>query len=565
MIKSRDISKDLFSDYEIMSTVYSQRKLKLLEKSWAGVFRNHILHLLPVEKVRHLYSSGMGRPTKELHTVMGAVFLQQIFDLTDAQTIEELAFNELWHYGLDTFDEEDQIISEKTLWTMRDNIVKLGLSSFLFDTVTDHLIKYFNVDVSNQRIDSVHVYSNMSHLGRIRILVMTLIKFLKNLKRQHIELFNSEVASEIKERYLKKSEDSYFGQVKPSESKHQLQIIADDIYFMISTFSSDEDVFRMSSFKLLSRVFQEHCYVDKEQVIVKSSKEISSDSVQNPSDPDAGFDGHKGEGFQTQIMETYSKEEEEDDAKDNDTNNNKKPTLNLITYADTEPANKHDSHALIPALQNLQERGQEIRKVLGDTLYGNDKNRQEAEKLGVDLISPTPGRASKKGFETFEINPDSFEIISCKAGKRPDKIKHNKKGSITLFWQNSTCMNCPFKASCPTKKSKKGRRFNYLKNEVKFFLRRQYEESFEFKEEYRYRSGIEATNSRFIHMTGARRLIYRGLEKMRFGQKVRALGINIFRVREYLQKLAKYIKLSTFFAKNFIFFFKTDFKMKIAA
>ena len=104
-----------------------------------------------------------------------------------------------------------------------------------------------------------------------------------------------------------------------------------------------------------------------------------------------------------------------------------------------------------------------------------------------------------------------------------------------------------------------------MKNAVKFFFRRQFEESLEFKDKYRYRSGIEATNSRFIHMTGARRLKYRGLEKMRFGQKLRALAINVFRIREYLQKLRKFTKLSTFFANNFISTFKYGFKLKIAA
>ena len=118
--------------------------------------------------------------------------------------MKELAFNEQWHFALDCFDEDDQIISEKTLWTMRDNIVKLGLSSSIFNLTTDHLIKYFNVDVSKQRIDSVHVHSNMAHLGRIRILVRTTIKFLKNLKRHHTELFKEEVSSEVQTRYLKR-------------------------------------------------------------------------------------------------------------------------------------------------------------------------------------------------------------------------------------------------------------------------------------------------------------------------------------------------------------------------
>jgi len=42
---------------------------------------------------------------------------------------------------------------------------------------------------------------------------------------------------------------------------------------------------------------------------LKKPKDISSDSLQNPSDPDATYDGHKGQGHQIQIMETYTESE----------------------------------------------------------------------------------------------------------------------------------------------------------------------------------------------------------------------------------------------------------------
>ena len=68
---------------------------------------------------------------------------------------------------------------------------------------------------------------------------------------------------------------------------------------------------------------------------------------------------------------------------------------------------------------------------------------------------------------------------------------------------------------------------------VQTALQRQYEQSEEFKEKYRYRSGIEATNSRYINMTGARRLRYRGLLSVDYAASLKALGINIFRSVRY--------------------------------
>lgn len=57
-------------------------------------------------------------------------------------------------------------------------------------------------------------------------------------------------------------------------------------------------------------MFAEQCVLEKAEtvtsVVIKPNKEVPSDSLQNPSDPDAGYCGHKGKGYQMQVMETYS-------------------------------------------------------------------------------------------------------------------------------------------------------------------------------------------------------------------------------------------------------------------
>ena len=88
---------------------------RLMEQSWAGVFRNHLLVELPVDDLcRHL-DERMGRPSKDLHVVIGVLLLQQLHDLSDAETVEALAFNMAWHYALDVRSEADSYFCEKTL------------------------------------------------------------------------------------------------------------------------------------------------------------------------------------------------------------------------------------------------------------------------------------------------------------------------------------------------------------------------------------------------------------------------------------------------------------------
>jgi len=57
----------------------SPRKVKLLEKTWAGTFQRHILPNLPIEKISGSFSTVMGRPSKELYTVMGARNTSTVF------------------------------------------------------------------------------------------------------------------------------------------------------------------------------------------------------------------------------------------------------------------------------------------------------------------------------------------------------------------------------------------------------------------------------------------------------------------------------------------------------
>ena len=153
---------------------------------------------------------------------------------------------------------------------------------------------------------------------------------------------------------------------------------------MSEIFCDNEQVRSLSSFKLLLRVLRDQCHVSERsggepiEVRPKANNEISSDSLQNPSDPDAGYDGHKGKGYQAQVMESYSEVEDPDE---------KEQQLNLITYVEVESASEHDTKALIPALESTEERGLGPEEVLADSLYGSDENVEAAKELGVEVVA----------------------------------------------------------------------------------------------------------------------------------------------------------------------------------
>ena len=106
----------------------------------------------------------MGRPSKDLHVVIGVLLLQQLHDLSDAETVEALAFNMAWHYALDVRSEADSYFCEKTLRNYRRLFIEQGLDELLFRCLTDRMVQGFSVDTSHQRMDSTALRSAMRAL-----------------------------------------------------------------------------------------------------------------------------------------------------------------------------------------------------------------------------------------------------------------------------------------------------------------------------------------------------------------------------------------------------------------
>lgn len=516
-VKSRK-QRHLFDPWRFLSP----KRRKMLDSDWPGFFREHILDSLPVEKLALAFPDNTGRPTKELHTVLAALALQQYHDLTDQETSRQLSFDIQWHYALDLAEESDEAkyICPKTLWTMRMLATELGLESDVFDITARKLSSLFDVDTRKQRIDSVHIRSNMARLGRIGIFVKGIDRFLVNLKRHHRLLYDR-IDRKLVQRYRGPKAVDCFAGVRPSQSKKVLSEVAADLYRLVSQFEAVSRVADMSSYKLLCRIVKEQCEIKSDGTIeLKAPKEISSDSLQNPSDPDATYSGHKGQGYQVQVMETYT--EHPGDRKE-------ATELNLITHVKVEKACQSDAKALLPAIEETLEKDLAPAELQADALYGSDDNLREAEQLGVELVSPAMGaeKQSETRLSDFSFRPDGH-VESCPAGHEPVTRK-KKKTRFSQGFAIEACRGCPRIESCPTKKGKALRFLRYEQKAMRIARRRRYEATDEFKDRYRWRAGVEATMSQYDRLTRVKHLRVRGLKAVRFSAVMKAVAVNIAR------------------------------------
>lgn len=218
MITIRDHhSRYLFDPWEHLG----EKRRKLLELSWAGVFRDHLLENLPVKEVAQQFREEVGRPSKDLHVALGALILQQLHDLTDEQTVEAIALNIAWHYALDIRNEKDAYVCERTLRNYRSKVVEHELDVVIFRSLTDKLIADMSVDTTKQRLDSTAIRSSIRGLTRLGILVESASKFLREMRRLLPDTFHMAEPIHV-EKYLERTGEGSFANTRPSDSRRRL-------------------------------------------------------------------------------------------------------------------------------------------------------------------------------------------------------------------------------------------------------------------------------------------------------------------------------------------------------
>lgn len=521
------ISGDLFERWEHLG----KKRLQRLVKSWAGVFHDHVFNNLPVGNIAVEFDAKMGRPTKDIPVILGALVLQQMFNLTDAETADAIAFDIKWQYALDVRSDADLEVTDRTLRNYRRLVVELGLDEVIFKDVTDELIKAFGVDVSKQRIDSTAFRSAMRELTRLGTFVETVSKFIRELKRTIPELYEK-VDPEIVRKYVDREGEGCFG-YRPIETKKRLPEAAATLYEIYMMFRKTPAA-ELESFKLLERVFEEQCEVNDDgkggggKLRIKEPKEVGCENVNNPSDPDSTYNGYKGQGYKAQVMETYTEEE-----------HGEKAAPDMITHVSLNKMTEMDFSAMKPALDDVEARGIKPEVVVGDTHYGTKASLEDAMSRGVEVIAPVqPPKGHKRemlSLEHFELD-DNGLVVKCPAGVEPAST-NAMTNKIDARFRKEDCEICELGERCPcgerVRKGKKPRlwyRYERVERRKKLLA----EQEAEFKDKYRWRAGIEGTMSRLKHYVGLGNLRVRGSPAVGYALHLKALGLNILRCTVFM-------------------------------
>jgi hypothetical protein len=363
----------LFDSYQ---THLSEVGYARILKGWQGVFRHAILEVLPVDELAEHFSADQGRPTKELYSMAGLLLIMEFKNWTVEEAAEAYMYSTDIQYALN-LGRDNQSMTERTIERYQRLFRQDGLAMTVMDRVSEALVKELDLDIRKQRLDSTHVFSNMATFTRTRMMGVVIKRFLVQLKRHHQTSYRR-LPQEFRQRYSR-SESGLFGDVKRDQESRQAlkQQVAEDLYMLIERFAQSERVTNRKTYKDMVKVFEQQCELTDKNVKVK--KKTGNQVMQNPSDPDATYDGCKGPGYQVQLSETCSEENE----------------VQLITCAIPQKAHEQDSDALSEVVENLETKKVLPEELIADTHYGSDDNVGHCAEKGVELVSPVAGPPPK--------------------------------------------------------------------------------------------------------------------------------------------------------------------------
>jgi len=539
--------------FDPFDPVLTERTRRALLEDWPGVFRHVLLELMPVDVLGGGFDPCLGRPTKELYSMAGLLVIKEFMNWTEAEALNAYRFHLDLHYALNLAPKA-QDLSVRTLERYAQLFVENDLAGRVMHEVTTTLVQQCGIRIDQQRLDSTHVFSDMASFGRTRLMGVTVKRFLTQLKRHDPAAYDG-LDEALRQRYAP-SAHRLFGGLGTDEPSRRLlrQQVAEDMYGLIRRFGDNPQHHHRETYQLLARVFAEQCEVTEEKVTLKAK--TGGGVIQNPSDPEATYDGHKGQGYQVQIAETCHPDN----------------PVQLLTAAVPETAVASDTAALPVVLDELAAQQLLPASLLADALYGSDENVQAAEARGVELVSPTQqgAHAAAAGptaagptVETdgtltladFVIAVATETVEGCPAGQAPASSVHDPgTGKTTTIMPAAACAGCAAFDRCPVRPVRGVYRLQHTAKQRRLAARRRQEQTAPFQERYRRRAGIESTNSGLKRRTGLGRLRVRGRPRVFTALLLRLAGWNILRaaacpaLRQRVAERAQTASRGAFFA-----------------
>lgn len=503
-----------------------------LMKSWAHAFQEYIFPNINEERFSVLYSDNYAtRPNSPVNVIVGLLIIKEIFGQSDEDLIASLYFDIRYQYALKTTSYEKQPVSINTLYNFRkrlydyDESTGIDLIKLEVEELSEIIAKYLKIDNKQVRMDSFMVSSSCKKLTRIELVYSVNAQFIKHLNK----IAPKSIPKEC-EVYLEKGHKNktiYKTRDVDSESKLEF-LLKQSKSLYNAALKAGNSVIECEEFLLLERMLGEQLEeVNSTEISPKLGKEISSESLQNPTDPDATYRKKYGDniGYVGNVAETFD-----------DKNS-------VITHYDLKPNTYSDSKFADDVIEELVNKVNNDNKVqlIVDGAYYEQEKAEEAQSKGINII---PGELTgrkpsedKMSYTSFQVDEQTNVISQCAYGKTPIESHYSDKNkSYTAKFSITDCASCSLKDQCRVKKQKKFNTIKFSAKSYKLALQREKMNSAEYIELTNKRAGVEGIPSVFRRKYRVDRMPVRGFlrSKLWFGFKVAAYNFKKLLKRLFL-------------------------------
>jgi transposase len=407
---------------------------------------------------------------------------------------------------------------------------------------------------SKQRTDSTYVFANIRDLSRLENVAETLRHALNQLAVHAPDWLRAHAEPAWIERYGRRITEYRLPQAD-AERQALVETIGQDGYRLLEVLyeeASPSELRELPSVQTLRQVWIQHYYrCDDPSAPVlrwrtREEQPPSAQIISSPYDPEARYKTKRDTrwiGYAVHLTETC-----EDD------------TPNLITQVTTTSASVDDHTMLAPIQTDLAARDLLPSEHYVDSGYVDAQALVESQQQQIRLMGPLQATAAWQARTPNGITAAQFVIdweaeqATCPEGKvsRTWQPCTDASGNaaIQVRFTQKDCQSCQRRNNC-THGQKQGRQLMLRPREQYLALQaaRAWQETNDFKQQYRRRAGVEGTFTQAVRRADLRHARYIGLAKTHLQNVIIAVSLNLLRILAWLGEVPRATTRTSPFAR----------------
>lgn len=507
-----------FSDYWLNG--------KISENSFWSILRKWAMENLDEDMFQPLYSYN-GRPSVSPVYSFTAMLIQMEKGYSDRELEEASRFDDRVKYAM-TAPRDFDGIDAMTLCDHRKRLFNSDIGrKILADTI--EMAKTAGM-FDEEDLNVIDTFMVWGANGRQSTYTMIYQGIKMTLEILNFYEMKEEALNVLKRNdYNKENKKPKINWESDKEKEKLLDELVKDALALVGYIKEKEKIPEdlKSAIELLERVATQDIKVDDKSGKAEIVKGTAKDRVISVNDPEMRH-GRKtaskcSDGYKAEIITGGKK-------------------AAIVIAVEVDGANVPDGKHMSDLIDEIEELGNKVDKLYGDSAYSNWEEIERREKDGMEFCTKVtqPVNASG-GFTKGDFNIDiNLGTVTCPNGYTEyfDTEKIVNREGTTVKFEAEKCNTCPMKEQCT--KSKNGRTVNIHQYEDRIKQQREYQQTEEFKKDYAQRSNGERTISE-LTKHGGRQGKYTGKIKTKWQLIMVSINNNIkVSIRFMHKKLQNY-------------------------